>query len=448
VTEASSESAGVPGRGHGRRPRLRHGWVLLPIVLFFVYSASFSGYPVVEENVSAVGEADAASYSRIFRDFTLRHQFGNPYNLKGRTTADVAQKHKIHHVLSAALGRVLYEGFRPLYRLAGLPPTRAVYSVDAFWTCLNVVLLAFLLRGANPNGNPVLPFLLFYGVSLAPWLYGSVPDSWPLTATLFLTFLLLLRSGRVPLSALCVVLGVMMLNNMALGALLLPLFLRLWREEPLGIRSVSRAAALGTVTVGVWLASLSLLSLFDPMFRPDRFWAFSRWFRQFMHADLPLTSLYVWKSSLSNLFVNSVVTNQSDPNIAQEAMLITLRTSRLGAVAIAAVVTLLGLGLVRAVRYAAAVWRPEHALRAVLTDPDLLPVIWCGVMIAVTLALFYGGGFTYAALVVPMLAGILCRHLDLRVVAQRLLVYSAIGLVLVNNIDQVLQFRATLAAAR
>jgi hypothetical protein len=441
-TSSHPHSAGPPAG------RLRHAWVLIPAVLFFVYSGSFSSYPVVEQKVSAVGEADGASYSIIFRSFTLSHQFGDPYNLHDRTVGDVAQKHKLHHFIAAALGRVVYEGFRPLYRLAGLPPERAVYSVSALWTCLNLVLLALLLRGSNPHGNSVLPFLAFYGLSLTVWLFGSVPESWALSGSMFLAFVLLLRSGRAAPIPLAVLLGIFMLNNMALGALLALLWLRLWKGEPLGPRLLAKAGGVAALTIAVWLACLSLISIFDPMFRPDRFWMFSRWFRQYLHVDLPLTSAYVWKSALTNLFVNSLVTNQGDPNIPMEAMLTTLRTSRLGLAAIVAILLLLGLGVVRVIRAGRELWQRDRSMRTVLTEDALQPVIWCGVMVAVTLVLSYASGFIYAALVVPMLAMLLCRHLDLRIAAHRVIVLTAVAMLVVNNVDQVLRFRDILAATR
>jgi hypothetical protein len=70
------------------------------------------------------------------------------------------------------------------------------------------------------------------------------------------------------------------------------------------------------------------------------------------------------------------------------------------------------------------------------------------VMVAVTLAIYYSGGFTYAALTVPMMAVLLCRHLDLRRPLERALVWAGILLILVNNVDQVLQFRTALSKMR
>ena len=81
-----------------------------------------------------------------------------------------------------------------------------------------------------------------------------------------------------------------------------------------------------------------------------------------------------------------------------------------------------------------------------LTDPALFPALWCAVMVAVTLALYYAGGFTYATLTVPMMAALLCRQVDLGRPLERVLVWGAILLIVVNNLDQVRQFREALAA--
>jgi len=79
-----------------------------------------------------------------------------------------------------------------------------------------------------------------------------------------------------------------------------------------------------------------------------------------------------------------------------------------------------------------------------LTDAGLFPALWCLVMIVVTVAIYYAGGFTYAALTTPMLAALLCRHLDLRRPLERALVWTAVAVIVINNLDQVRQFRAVL----
>jgi hypothetical protein len=234
-----------------------------------------------------------------------------------------------------------------------------------------------------------------------------------------------------------------MLNNMAIAALVGVLWLREWRSAPVGVRLLARSAGALVVVLATWLAGLTGLSFFDPGFRPDHYWAFSRWFRDYMGATLPLTDPYVWKSVISNLLVNGVTTNQPDPNMPQEAMMATLRSSRLGAAAIVALAGLLLAATIRLVRYALAAAR-EAGLRTALTDPAVFPALWCLVMIVVTVAIYYGGGFTYAALTTPMLAALLCRHLDLRRPVERVLVWAAVAVIVINNLDQVRQFRAAL----
>jgi hypothetical protein len=418
-------------------------WLLLPVVFLALYLVSFTGFAAIERTVSIVGEADAASYRILYREFELDTPAGNPFNLDGRTLADVAQKHKLHHVGSAATGHAIYVLAAPVYRLLGMPEGWAVYLPGALVGAINIVLLALLLRADNPNGNSVIPFAVLYGVSLSPWLYAAVPDSWPLTAALFLAFLLLARNERLPMFGLAMLLGFFMLNNMAIATLVGVLWLREWRAGPLSIRLLGRSAGALVVVLATWLAGLTLLSLFDAGFRPDHYWAFSRWFRDYMGATLPLTDPFVWKSVVTNLFVNGVTTNQPDPNMPQEAMLETLRSSRLGAAAIGALAGLLLTATVRLFTHALAAAR-NGGLRAMLTDPGVFPALWCLVMIVVTVAIYYGGGFTYAALTTPMMAALLCRHLDLRRPVERALVWAAVAVIVINNLDQVRQFRAVL----
>jgi hypothetical protein len=426
-----------------RPSRFGPAWLLLPVAFLALYLVSFTGFPVIERAVSVVGEADAASYSILYREFELDTPIGNPFNLDGRSLADVAQKHKLHHVVSAAAGHGIYVAAAPVYRLLGMPDGWAVYLPGALVGALNIVLLALLLRGDNPHGNSVVPFVVLYGVSLSPWLYAAVPDSWPLTTALFLGFLVLARNERIPMFSLAALLGLFMLNNMAIAALVGVLWLREWRSAPVGVRLLARSAGALVVVLATWLAGLTGLSFFDPGFRPDHYWAFSRWFRDYMGATLPLTDPYVWKSVISNLLVNGVTTNQPDPNMPQEAMMATLRSSRLGAAAIVALAGLLLAATIRLVRYALAAAR-EAGLRTALTDPAVFPALWCLVMIVVTVAIYYGGGFTYAALTTPMLAALLCRHLDLRRPVERVLVWAAVAVIVINNLDQVRQFRAAL----
>ena len=66
-------------------------------------------------------------------------------------------------------------------------------------------------------------------------------------------------------------------------------------------------------------------------------------------------------------------------------------------------------------------------------------------MLGINLALFYPGGFLYSTAVVPVLAVIFGRYLDLRQTPDRWLVAAATIAILVNNAVQIDRFRSILA---
>ncbi|HEU0054787.1 MAG TPA: hypothetical protein VFQ39_16485, partial [Longimicrobium sp.] len=125
-------------------------WLLLLLlpVAFAVYAGSFSAFPVIERTHSVLGDADAANFAVLLRDFDLGHRYGNEYAAQHRGLGDNAQKHKIHHVLYALAGSAVHRVAAPVYRALGIPQARALYAVNALVAVANLVLLATLLRGA------------------------------------------------------------------------------------------------------------------------------------------------------------------------------------------------------------------------------------------------------------------------------------------------------------
>ena len=429
-------------RGPGWRARL---WIALLPAAFAVYAASFHSVAVVERRHSVLGDADAANYVELLRGFDLSRRYGDAYNAHGRSVGDNAQKHKVHHVLYALAGGAAHRALAPAFRAAGLPGERAVYAVNALVAVVNLLLLRALLRRSNPAGNPLFPFLLFYAAALSTWVFSSVPESWPFSATLVLAFLLLLR--RTPPSPLVLgaALGVAMLNNVFLAALGVLVPVALLRAGDGGGRLVRRTAAAAAVSVVVWAAALTALSAAEPMLRPDRFVRYTLWFRQFTEPTLPRTDPYVWQSAVTNLFVNSVVSNQPDASVPQEALLTTLKGSPLGAAATAAWCALALVAVAGIVRTAREGARGGGA-RGVIADPAADAALWCAAMLGVTVVVFYMSGFLYSTVVVPALALLLCRHVDLRARWRRALLWGTLGLMVVNNLHQVLRFREALRA--
>ena len=418
--------------------------VLIALVLG-LYPLAFSQYPVIEREHSILGDADAANYVYLLRNFAIDQQIGDEWNRENRSVADIAQKHKVHHVLYAVAGTGIYRAARPVFAALGLSPDGAVYAVNAVIIAINLLLLWALLRGANPNGNPLTPFLLFYAAALSTIIFGSVPESWPFSATLVLLYLLLLRQKFFNTALFGAIIGLFMLNNVFLGALAGLLFLRILRDTPGFVGVIKRTAIAGVCMVATWLAGLTALSVFDESYRPDHFIRYTMWFKQFVRVDLPKTDPYVWQSASTNLFVNSVVSNQPDPRVPQEALQTTLTSSIIGLIATAAWVAIAGLA---AMLFLRALWINTRARKfsGLLQTEGLVPAVWCITMLAVTVVLFYPSGFLYSTVVVPALALFLCATLNFRQRWQGLAFFALLLLMMVNNVMQVLTFRTALSA--
>jgi hypothetical protein len=423
----------------------RHLWICVVPISLVVYAVSFSDRPIIDQRHSVLAEADAANYALLVSEFSLTRVYGDPYNAHGRSVGDNAQKHKIHHTLYAMLAGYSYRVVRAVYATFGLSAHQALYSMNALITCLNIFLVFLLLKRFNPHANPPVAFVVFYAGSLSTWLYASVPESWPLSATLVLSFLLLLHSGRVRSSGLAVFIGLAMLNNLTLGALLVLVGMADARRATTVPAFFKGLVLCALITVGTWLGALSILSVFDETLRPDRFVAYTLWFKDYVGADLPFYSPYVWKSILTNLFINSVVSNQADPRVPQEALLYTIQGSRLGLAATVTYLVLVAVAVVQAFRVYRATATVRGWPRALLEDDTVYLLLHCGVMVVVTFLLCYCGAFLYSTLVVPIMAVILCRFIDMRKRFQGGLLSATLVLLLMNNLMQVLQFRTALS---
>jgi hypothetical protein len=248
--------------------------------------------------------------------------------------------------------------------------------------------------------------------------------------------------------ALAALLGIFMLNNVVLGALLLFLGLRFLREGPGPLAVVLRSLAALAVSVGVWLARMSLLAFFDESFRPDHLLHFTVWFRDLVGATLPPTDPYVWKSILTNLFVNTFTSYQADPAVPSEALRYTFaRAHPIGLAATGAVVALLGLIAIRFVKHLMESWRKSRA-GGVLAAPGFALAAWCGTMILVTLSLCYCGAFLYSSVVVAPLVLLAHRVLNFDLRVDRWVVAGTLLLIAVANTSQVLIFREAFRVAQ
>ncbi|MCI0525908.1 MAG: hypothetical protein L0Y56_00440, partial [Nitrospira sp.] len=107
-------------------------WIVLLPIAFLVYSLSFSDIAIIKQRHSVLGDADAANFMILIEDFNLSEKYGNEYNTENRSLGDIAQKHKVHHVLYAIVGSIIYKIFLTVYQLLGVPSDKALYSVNAF----------------------------------------------------------------------------------------------------------------------------------------------------------------------------------------------------------------------------------------------------------------------------------------------------------------------------
>lgn len=424
---------------------VRIGWLLLPIA-FVVYVNSFSGFPAIEREHSILGDGDCANYARMIEHFSPSESYGDPYNTRSRGVGDIAQKHKIHHFFYVVVASLLYDLIRGIYGVLSVSSGLALYSVNALVTCANILLLGRLLRSHNPHDNPTWPFLLLYAFSLSTWIFASVPESWPFSATLILIFFNVIDAERVSPRVAAALVGAMMLNNMILlflvGFIALRRLAGSWKKG-----TVWLAAALDFLLAGlVWLTLLTILSLVEPGLRPDRYAEYTLWFRKFTLPLLPKWDPYVWQSMATNLYVNSVLSNQADPQVPQEALRYTLEGGWLGRVATAVYAALMALGAWRVFGVFRAARRDGRGILDWLAEKGQSPLVWCGLMLGINLALFYPGGFLYSTVAVPFFSLIYCRFLDLRRNLDRWLVFAAVVAVLLNNTVQVVIFREALAA--
>lgn len=420
-------------------------WAAALTGLVFLWSWSFSSFPVIDRKHSVLADADAANFKLLLEEFRLDRKFGNEYNAQHRSVGDNAQKHKIHHLLYPLIGHPVSLAARAAWAGLGFDPTRAAYSVNAVITALNLLLLALLMRGPPGRRRPVWPYLALYAFSLSTWLYASVPESWPLSGTIVLLFILGLERNLPPLG-LAALLGLGMLNNMTLLALLGLVWLRQLSTGEPPARVAGRAAGLLAVAVGTWLGALWLLSFFDPSLHPVNVVRYTLWFKQFVSGGSSALSLYAFKSALSGLFLSSITSLQPDPSVPQESALYTLQGGGVGALALVVVALLLLLLAVRAIQGAMARQAADRNWRARLDDPELRPFVWCGVMAVVTIVMYFGAGFLYSTTVVPLMALACYRNLNWLRRTDRAAVLAALILVVVTNTMQVLEFRHALAA--
>ena len=154
---------------------------------------------------------------------------------------------------------------------------------------------------------------------------------------------------------------------------------------------------------------------------------------------------YVWKVILSNLFINSIVSNQANPCVPQEALLYTLRESPLGIVSTLVYVALGSLVLYRIAKLFKTDLAGMSRFRGLLERKEIHLVAFCLSWVFITLKLNPPGAFLYSMTIVPLIIILICRFLDLRRRFDRVLLYTTVALVIINNANQIMKFREALS---
>lgn len=424
----------------------RYLWLLVLPLAFLIYAASFNSVPALEKDHSILGEADSAAFILLITDFSLGKTYGDPYRLEGRRLEDVAQKHKIHHILYVMVASTLYQVLSTLYTLLGLPARQALYAVNAVLGCMNIFLLYLLLKQIDAGKKLKAIFLALYAFSLSSWIFCSVPESWPFSATLMLLFLVLHFNRRFNPLYLAVYVGFAMLNNIFLGTLCFFLIIHYWVTS--GSLKLFFAGSLGVIAVAIatWLAAMTLLSVFDPNFRPDHYFQYTLWFKTHIAPPVVIFDTYYWKSALSQLYITSILSNQSVPNVPQESLLYTVQQSRLGLAATAIYLCLLLTLAWQGARLVFAQLRKRGGLDALLSTVYFPMVLYAVAWLFLTVIMDTSGGFLYSTMVIPMMVSAFYYFTDWQRWMHKVLWTATLGAVLINNAQQIMTFRSALMA--
>lgn len=424
----------------------KYSWMLILPCAFAIYAVSFHGIPVLERHHSILGEADSAAYIVLIPGFSLTKQYGDPYRLQGRGLNDVAQKHKIHHILYVIVASALYQVLATIYPWLGLPARQALFAINAVLGCISIILLYLLLKKIDPQKKFKVIFLMVYAFSLSSWIFYSVPESWPFSALLALLFLVLLYSRGVNPLVMAVFVGIAMLNNVFLGTLCFFLIIRSWVSRT-SLKSFL-AGSVGAIALAIvtWLALMTLLSVFDTNFRPDHFFEYTTWFKKHIAPPVIIFDTYFWKSALSQLYITSMVSNQSVPNVPQESLLYTFQQSTLGLAATAVYLTLLATVGWRGARQAVSQLRERSGIDTLLSSVYFPMALYGLAWLFLTVLMDTSGGFLYSTMVVPMIVATLYKFTDWRYWMHKCLWTAVIGAVLINNAQQILSFRSALMA--
>lgn len=420
--------------------------LLLVPVAFFVYSNSFNKFEILNNKIDVLADCDSASYAILMKDFHLSKIYGNEYNTTNRNLGDIAQKHKIHHFLYVSSGSLLYKLFLNLYRLFGVNDENyALYSINAFITCCNILLLNALLNIIKPNNNKKFVFLVLYAFSLSTWIYASILDSWPFTTMLILIFFILLFKYRCNTVFMSILVGMFMLSNVILGSLATILIISSYANYKNFNSFFVKSVLAIFLAISTWAFSMFILSIYDNSMMPINYFKYTLWFNNFISYKRHFYDLYVLKVVISNLFINSILSNQPNPIVPQEALRYTFETSNFGLIATVVYLLFIGKMFINMFDNSKAIVCDKVRLKILLGEIHVNLLIYGFALALLPLLWFPPASFLYSLTFVPYLIMACYNYFNYNKLLDTVLLYGATIMVVTNNLFQIVKFREVLS---
>ena len=410
-----------------------------------IYPLTFWDRPVIRQQVDAIMEADASDYVRLLLASRWRLFFDTP----GETQLPKRELRKVvHHVayfpVAEGLTRTLMLLATPL---GGLSPLGAIYAVNGVLTALNVVLFTLLLQRSGAGAS--LVFVLLYACALSTWVYAAVPDTWVLSGTLVLLTLLAAsawphRPGLVS-AGVALGVGLFMLNAFTLACLTLVLVPRLARASTTLPELILRAVGACLLSFLGWTVALHVLGRSQPAFAPLGFANDTLEFRSGFVGDFGPLSPLRWGFSFVQMFILSVIANQDRLNFSGLTIVrtaVNVPFGTMGVLLYLGVLAVLGWRLAGDVLHAVR----RGCTRAFLSQEHVGWALFVGAWYVVGTVSSYADVILYSPAVLPVFVLLMARYVGTATPAMRALSWGAAALVAINSVEQILRFRALLAA--
>lgn len=426
--------------------RWRFASIGIVLATFLLYSSTFIDRPIILDRIDAILDADTPQFAALFQRYSPGYVYGVADQMVRGTLDDLTQGHKIRHTLVAMVGRVAFLVLHPLELTLPLPASWTTFAVNALFGAINMGLFLAIARTFMVSGTVLFAMAGLYALAISSWIGASIPEWGTISAMMNLTALWVVRRGFHPVW-LGVVVGAALLNSLIHLLLLGVLGLHDLRKGVALPRVILRNAQAAAVAVGIFTASLTLLSLGgDEFYQVPRFLKLWRWYSVermpyilSLREAPPASSRYAIRHSLAATFGASVVSNQEDRNFPAEGFEWTLLHGGLGSWAAATWLLLL-------VTAAVLVFRQRPWQRPWWNSTPLLPelVLIAGLHWLSVHTSFWTAAMLHSVQVVPVFLLALAAVLDTRRVLGARLLVAAVGLFIVNNVQQVSRLRGQL----